>query len=120
MHAMKEKEKDETEGRQIEMIHVNKFILADFIIYGTLFSLSLENELTWDDSDWGSWDNPEGKEDGAQVCITDQIWSKMNIESFQMYVFFCRKQKENFFNTAHVLFSLQIFLIMITNINGHK
>ncbi|KAG1971788.1 rab3 GTPase-activating protein non-catalytic subunit isoform X1 [Pimephales promelas] len=28
-----------------------------------------ENELTWDDSDWGSWENPDGKEDGAQVCI---------------------------------------------------
>uniref|UniRef100_A0A8C1C9F0 RAB3 GTPase activating protein subunit 2 (non-catalytic) n=1 Tax=Cyprinus carpio carpio TaxID=630221 RepID=A0A8C1C9F0_CYPCA len=26
-----------------------------------------ENELTWDDSDWGSWENPDGKEDGAQA-----------------------------------------------------
>uniref|UniRef100_A0A8C8EL01 RAB3 GTPase activating protein subunit 2 (non-catalytic) n=1 Tax=Oncorhynchus tshawytscha TaxID=74940 RepID=A0A8C8EL01_ONCTS len=24
-----------------------------------------ENELAWDDSDWGSWDNPEAKEDGS-------------------------------------------------------
>uniref|UniRef100_A0A8C8CXQ0 RAB3 GTPase activating protein subunit 2 (non-catalytic) n=1 Tax=Oncorhynchus tshawytscha TaxID=74940 RepID=A0A8C8CXQ0_ONCTS len=23
------------------------------------------NELAWDDSDWGSWDNPEAKEDGS-------------------------------------------------------
>uniref|UniRef100_UPI0000F20220 rab3 GTPase-activating protein non-catalytic subunit n=1 Tax=Danio rerio TaxID=7955 RepID=UPI0000F20220 len=31
-----------------------------------------ENELTWDDSDWGSWDNPEGKEDGAQAEEEEQ------------------------------------------------
>ncbi|CAB1335014.1 unnamed protein product [Coregonus sp. 'balchen'] len=24
-----------------------------------------ENELAWDDSNWGSWDNPEAKEDGS-------------------------------------------------------
>lgn len=47
---------------------MNRFIPADYI-YSTSFSLSLENELKWDDSDWGSWENPDGKEDGAQVCI---------------------------------------------------
>ncbi|XP_057199156.1 rab3 GTPase-activating protein non-catalytic subunit isoform X3 [Triplophysa rosa] len=26
-----------------------------------------ENELTWDDSDWGSWENPERTEDGTQT-----------------------------------------------------
>lgn len=54
---------------------MNRFILADYIIYSTSFSLSLENELTWDDSDWGSWENPDGKEDGAQVCIKRKIYS---------------------------------------------
>lgn len=26
-----------------------------------------ENELTWDDSDWGAWENTESKEDGTQA-----------------------------------------------------
>ncbi|XP_030642877.1 rab3 GTPase-activating protein non-catalytic subunit [Chanos chanos] len=26
-----------------------------------------ENELSWDDSDWGSWENPDAKEDGTTV-----------------------------------------------------
>uniref|UniRef100_A0A671LSE1 Rab3 GTPase-activating protein non-catalytic subunit-like n=1 Tax=Sinocyclocheilus anshuiensis TaxID=1608454 RepID=A0A671LSE1_9TELE len=41
--------------------------VRDFLFQNTSFSLSLENELTWDDSDWGSWENPDGKEDGAQL-----------------------------------------------------
>uniref|UniRef100_A0A8C1MTB2 RAB3 GTPase activating protein subunit 2 (non-catalytic) n=1 Tax=Cyprinus carpio TaxID=7962 RepID=A0A8C1MTB2_CYPCA len=31
-----------------------------------------ENELTWDDSDWGSWENPDGKENGAQAEEEEQ------------------------------------------------
>uniref|UniRef100_A0A672M2A7 Rab3 GTPase-activating protein non-catalytic subunit-like n=1 Tax=Sinocyclocheilus grahami TaxID=75366 RepID=A0A672M2A7_SINGR len=31
-----------------------------------------ENELTWDDSDWGSWENPDGKEVGAQAEEEEQ------------------------------------------------
>ncbi|RXN29768.1 rab3 GTPase-activating non-catalytic subunit-like isoform X1 [Labeo rohita] len=31
-----------------------------------------ENELTWDDSDWGSWENPDSKEDGAQAEEEEQ------------------------------------------------
>uniref|UniRef100_A0A8C1CAL3 RAB3 GTPase activating protein subunit 2 (non-catalytic) n=1 Tax=Cyprinus carpio carpio TaxID=630221 RepID=A0A8C1CAL3_CYPCA len=48
--------------RSSRLFNVNRFILADYIIYSTFFSLSLENELTWDDSDWGSWENPDAKE----------------------------------------------------------
>uniref|UniRef100_A0A8C1W7X2 RAB3 GTPase activating protein subunit 2 (non-catalytic) n=1 Tax=Cyprinus carpio TaxID=7962 RepID=A0A8C1W7X2_CYPCA len=38
------------------------------------FSLSLENELTWDDSDWGSWENPDGKEDGEEEEQQSAPW----------------------------------------------
>ncbi|XP_051578271.1 rab3 GTPase-activating protein non-catalytic subunit-like isoform X2 [Myxocyprinus asiaticus] len=31
-----------------------------------------ENELTWDDSDWGSWENPDSKEDGSQAEEEEQ------------------------------------------------
>uniref|UniRef100_A0A8C1R1M1 RAB3 GTPase activating protein subunit 2 (non-catalytic) n=1 Tax=Cyprinus carpio TaxID=7962 RepID=A0A8C1R1M1_CYPCA len=48
--------------RSSRLFNVNRFILADYIIYSTFFSLSLENELTWDDSDWGSWENPDEEE----------------------------------------------------------
>uniref|UniRef100_A0A672NL05 Rab3 GTPase-activating protein non-catalytic subunit-like n=1 Tax=Sinocyclocheilus grahami TaxID=75366 RepID=A0A672NL05_SINGR len=44
------------------------------IIYSTSFSLSLENELTWDDSDWGSWENPDGKEDGEEEQQQTAPW----------------------------------------------
>uniref|UniRef100_A0A8C1W6L8 RAB3 GTPase activating protein subunit 2 (non-catalytic) n=1 Tax=Cyprinus carpio TaxID=7962 RepID=A0A8C1W6L8_CYPCA len=37
-------------------------------------SLSLENELTWDDSDWGSWENPDGKEDGEEEEQQSAPW----------------------------------------------
>uniref|UniRef100_A0A672NL22 Rab3 GTPase-activating protein non-catalytic subunit-like n=1 Tax=Sinocyclocheilus grahami TaxID=75366 RepID=A0A672NL22_SINGR len=37
-------------------------------------SLSLENELTWDDSDWGSWENPDGKEDGEEEQQQTAPW----------------------------------------------
>uniref|UniRef100_A0A8C1CBZ9 RAB3 GTPase activating protein subunit 2 (non-catalytic) n=1 Tax=Cyprinus carpio carpio TaxID=630221 RepID=A0A8C1CBZ9_CYPCA len=36
--------------------------------------LSLENELTWDDSDWGSWENPDGKEDGEEEEQQSAPW----------------------------------------------
>uniref|UniRef100_A0A672NJ42 Rab3 GTPase-activating protein non-catalytic subunit-like n=1 Tax=Sinocyclocheilus grahami TaxID=75366 RepID=A0A672NJ42_SINGR len=35
---------------------------------------SLENELTWDDSDWGSWENPDGKEDGEEEQQQTAPW----------------------------------------------
>ncbi|XP_052001126.1 rab3 GTPase-activating protein non-catalytic subunit-like isoform X4 [Xyrauchen texanus] len=31
-----------------------------------------ENELTWDDSDWDSWENPDSKEDGSQAEEEEQ------------------------------------------------
>lgn len=65
-----------TSDRADWLFNVNRCIFTDHIIYGTSFCLSLENELTWDDSDWGSWENPDSKEDGAQVCIKRLVHRK--------------------------------------------
>uniref|UniRef100_A0A672NJX9 Rab3 GTPase-activating protein non-catalytic subunit-like n=1 Tax=Sinocyclocheilus grahami TaxID=75366 RepID=A0A672NJX9_SINGR len=48
--------------------------VRDFLFQNTSFSLSLENELTWDDSDWGSWENPDGKEDGEEEQQQTAPW----------------------------------------------
>uniref|UniRef100_A0A671Q433 Rab3 GTPase-activating protein non-catalytic subunit-like n=1 Tax=Sinocyclocheilus anshuiensis TaxID=1608454 RepID=A0A671Q433_9TELE len=55
-------------GRVQELRQVREFLFPKHNSAGTEEEKTqAENELTWDDSDWGSWENPDGKEVGAQA-----------------------------------------------------
>ncbi|CDQ97014.1 unnamed protein product [Oncorhynchus mykiss] len=48
-----------------ELKAVREFLFQNQQNNPSLGDKKTENELAWDDSDWGSWDNPEAKEDGS-------------------------------------------------------
>uniref|UniRef100_A0A8C7FCQ6 RAB3 GTPase activating protein subunit 2 (non-catalytic) n=1 Tax=Oncorhynchus kisutch TaxID=8019 RepID=A0A8C7FCQ6_ONCKI len=50
-----------------ELKAVREFLFQNQQNNPSLGDKKTENELAWDDSDWGSWDNPEAKEDGRSA-----------------------------------------------------
>uniref|UniRef100_A0A674EE67 RAB3 GTPase activating protein subunit 2 (non-catalytic) n=1 Tax=Salmo trutta TaxID=8032 RepID=A0A674EE67_SALTR len=48
-----------------ELKAVREFLFQNQQNNPSLEDKKTENELAWDDSDWGSWDNPEAKEDSS-------------------------------------------------------
>uniref|UniRef100_A0A8C8CW01 Rab3 GTPase-activating protein non-catalytic subunit n=1 Tax=Oncorhynchus tshawytscha TaxID=74940 RepID=A0A8C8CW01_ONCTS len=54
-----------------ELKAVREFLFQNQQNNPSLGDKKTENELAWDDSDWGSWDNPEAKEDGSGTTTED-------------------------------------------------
>ncbi|TRZ02231.1 hypothetical protein DNTS_017576 [Danionella cerebrum] len=55
-------------GRVQELKQVREFLFPKHNNSGPVEKKAqADNDLTWDDSDWGSWENPDNKEVGAQA-----------------------------------------------------
>uniref|UniRef100_A0A4W5RCI0 RAB3 GTPase activating protein subunit 2 (non-catalytic) n=1 Tax=Hucho hucho TaxID=62062 RepID=A0A4W5RCI0_9TELE len=54
-----------------ELKAVREFLFQNHQNNPSLEDKKTENELAWDNSDWGSWDNPEAKEDGSGTTMED-------------------------------------------------
>uniref|UniRef100_A0A674EDB7 RAB3 GTPase activating protein subunit 2 (non-catalytic) n=1 Tax=Salmo trutta TaxID=8032 RepID=A0A674EDB7_SALTR len=54
-----------------ELKAVREFLFQNQQNNPSLEDKKTENELAWDDSDWGSWDNPEAKEDSSGTTTED-------------------------------------------------
>uniref|UniRef100_A0A4W5RH57 RAB3 GTPase activating protein subunit 2 (non-catalytic) n=1 Tax=Hucho hucho TaxID=62062 RepID=A0A4W5RH57_9TELE len=52
-----------------ELKAVREFLFQNHQNNPSLEDKKTENELAWDNSDWGSWDNPEAKEDGSGTTM---------------------------------------------------